>query len=85
MVEAKIWALIYGLRLAWDKEIKFLSIETDSLQVTKWLNGQEDDSFRHYNLLVECKILLNKDVTPRPNEVHSTCNCRGAYVHQVSL
>ena len=24
-------------------------------------------------------------VTPRPNEVHSTCDCRGAYVHQVSL
>ena len=20
-------------------------------------------------------------VTPRPDEVHSTCNCRGAYVH----
>ena len=26
-----------------------------------------------------------KDVTPRPNEVHSTCNCKDAYVHQVSL
>ena len=24
-------------------------------------------------------------VTPRPDEVHSTCNCKGAYVHQVSL
>ena len=24
-------------------------------------------------------------VTPRPDEVHSKCNCRGAYVHQVSL
>ena len=24
-------------------------------------------------------------VTPRPDEVHSTCNCRGAYVHQVPL
>ena len=24
-------------------------------------------------------------VTPRPDEVHSTCNCRDAYVHQVSL
>ena len=25
------------------------------------------------------------DVTPRPDEVHSTCNCKGAYVHQVPL
>ena len=24
-------------------------------------------------------------VTPRPDEVHSTCNCKGAYVHKVSL
>ena len=24
-------------------------------------------------------------VTPHPDEVHSTCNCKGAYVHQVSL
>ena len=24
-------------------------------------------------------------VTPHPDEVHSTCNCKGAYVHQVPL
>ena len=31
---------------------------------------------------------LNMDstlVTPRPDEMHSTCNCRGTYVHQVPL
>ena len=27
----------------------------------------------------------DEDVTPRPDEVHSTCNCRGTYVHQVPL
>ena len=26
-----------------------------------------------------------EDVTPHPDEVHSTCNCKGAYVHQVPL
>ena len=25
------------------------------------------------------------DVTPRPDEGHSICNCSGTYVHQVSL
>ena len=25
------------------------------------------------------------NVTPHPDEVHSTCNCKGAYVHQVTL
>ena len=24
-------------------------------------------------------------VTPRPDEVHNTCNCKGAYVHKVPL
>ena len=24
-------------------------------------------------------------VTPHPDEVHSTCNCKGAYVYQVPL
>ena len=24
-------------------------------------------------------------VTPRPERVYDTCNCRGTYVHQVSL
>ena len=30
-------------------------------------------------------LLPTFHVTPRPDEVHSTCNCKGAYVHQVSL
>ena len=37
-------------------------------------------SFRGRNVLNEGGF-----VTPRPNEVHSTCNCRGTYVHQVPL
>ena len=37
-------------------------------------------SFRGRNVLKEGGF-----VTPRPDEVHSTCNCKGAYVHKVSL
>ena len=37
-------------------------------------------SFRGRNGLKEGEF-----VTPRPDEVHSTCNCRDAYVHQVPL
>ena len=28
---------------------------------------------------------LRGGVTPRPDEVHSICNCRGTYMHQVPL
>ena len=37
-------------------------------------------SFRGRNVLKEGGF-----VTLRPDEVHSTCNCKGAYVHQVPL
>ena len=37
-------------------------------------------SFRRRNVLNEGGF-----VTPRPDEVHSTCNCRDAYVYQVPL
>ena len=37
-------------------------------------------SFRRRNVLKEGGF-----VTPRPDEVHSTYNCKGAYVHQVPL
>ena len=37
-------------------------------------------SFRGRNVLKEGGF-----VTLHPDEVHSTCNCKGAYVHQVSL
>ena len=37
-------------------------------------------SFRGRNVLKEGGF-----VTPRLDEVHSTCNCKGAYVHQVPL
>ena len=37
-------------------------------------------SFRGRNILKEGGF-----VTPCPDEVNSTCNCRDTYVHQVSL
>ena len=38
-----------------------------------------------YSIFPSFLILFCKCVTPRPDEVHSTCNCKGAYVHQVPL
>ena len=37
-------------------------------------------SFRGQNVLKEGGF-----VTRRPDDVHSICNCRGTFVHQVSL
>ena len=35
---------------------------------------------------IKIRIVFNSpNVTPRPERVYGTCNCRGTYVHQVSL
>ena len=47
--------------------------------------GKEAEWLR--NLLLDIKLWpqLMPAVTPYPDEVHSTCNCKGAYVYQVPL
>ena len=42
----------------------------------------QDVSFATVEVLGGISLMV---VTPRPDEVHSTCNCRDAYVHQVPL
>ena len=42
-------------------------------------------SRRGRQLHLEGVGLLPLIITPCPDEVHSTCNCRGTYVHQVPL
>ena len=60
----------------------------DDSDKDKWKDAmnQEMESM-HSNSVWELLDLPEdvKPVTPRPDEVHSTCNCMGAYVHQVRL
>ena len=48
----------------------------DGLNRKYWLEGE---------LLLAKGDRLYVLVTPRSDEVHSTCNCRGTYMHQVPL
>ena len=41
--------------------------------------------FSRGNLVSYVRAVGNGSVTPHPDEVHSTCNCKGTYVHQVPL
>ena len=56
-LEAELWAILYGLRLARDKGIRFLIVEVDSL-LCRWLNENRKDTNRYRNLREECNHLL---------------------------
>ena len=58
--EAEIWAVIYGLRMAWDQGIQRLVVEFDSSPVAKWLNTKEKGSGRTRNLMEECIRLIQQ-------------------------
>ena len=39
VVEAEIWALLFGFQLAWERGVRRLRIEVDSLLVFQWVTS----------------------------------------------
>ena len=58
--EAEIWAVIYGLRMAWDQGIRRLVVEVDSSPVAKCLNTKEKGSSKTGNLMEVCIQLIQQ-------------------------
>ena len=59
-VEAKLWALIHGLRLALNKSIQYLVGEIDSLLAYTWITKNETEYISCSNLVSECKHLIKR-------------------------
>ena len=52
--EAELWALIHGLRLAWEKGIRHLVAEIDSITVYTWIPKGVLTKNKHTSLIREC-------------------------------
>ena len=63
MVEAELWALIHGLRIAWERGISQLVVEIDSLLVHKWMTKSIVGTTKHPSLIQECHNLLRRNWT----------------------
>ena len=66
-------------------ELSRFSSQLISIEEEKALKFQ--DGLKPYleNKISILKLSVYLDVTPRPDEGHSICNCSGTYVHQVPL
>ena len=61
VVQADLWALIHGLRLAWSMDIRCLVEETDSRLVYTKLTETMASSNKHANLIHECLQLIQRN------------------------
>ena len=72
--EAEIWALLYGLRLAWERGVRRLRIEVDSVLVFQWVTSGNGGRNKFSNLIRECKDLLGKGWSHEIRHVYRECN-----------
>ena len=59
--EVGTWALLNGLMVAWNHGARKIIVETDSLQVFKWVKGMEVVINFHANVVYECQTWLQHD------------------------
>ena len=60
MEETELWALILGLHLTWDNNIRRLVAEIDSKVVFDWLSEPTNCYLKHSALIQKCHNLLQR-------------------------
>ena len=71
--EAELWAYIHGLKVAWDKGIKYLEVENDSLLVCQWITSNNKGNTR-LNILLKACTELSREWTVEANHVYREMN-----------
>ena len=57
---AELWAILHGMKMAWEVSSKCLLIEFDCLVVVQWLNSMGEPSNPLDALIQECKGWMRK-------------------------
>lgn len=74
-MESELWAIWYGLRLAWDRGYRELLVEMDSKEVLSLLTVEEVTVSRQANICFLCKEILKKDWSVSLIHVYREANC----------
>ncbi|KAL5794800.1 hypothetical protein ACOSP7_003394 [Xanthoceras sorbifolium] len=57
VIEAKLWAALKGLHLAWSSSFKNVILESDYVDIVKLMRKDSNINHPLFNLIAECRIL----------------------------
>ncbi|XVF81675.1 hypothetical protein PTKIN_Ptkin15bG0174300 [Pterospermum kingtungense] len=73
-IEAELWGVLQGLRLAWSMGIRRVKLGIDSKLVVGWLNGVHGNCVRFQNLLSVIHDLLVRNWEVQVSHIYRECN-----------
>ena len=71
---AKIWAIRYGLKMAWELGYKHINLEIDSQILLNWLTTYGVLALEHFVLILDCRMLLGQERNVLPFHVFREAN-----------
>ena len=77
--------MIHGLRLAWKKNIRVLTVEVDSLQAHTRITNQTPVGVRLANLVKERKDLLDRDWDVNIRHTYREANQAADFLAKIGL
>ena len=85
IMEAELWGLYQGLKIAWERGFRLLQVEVDNLGVTQLLNSSEANRSGISSLLWGIKDLLNRDRQISVKHVYREANCAAHFLAGMAL
>ena len=58
--ETELWTLLQGLEIAWERGMRRLKVEVESLKVVQWMQGREGKETPFADLIEERKKRLRR-------------------------
>ena len=81
---AELWAILHGLRLAWEKGVRKLTVETDSLVTLKGIKNRHHANNKHNTIYTSgfAKPGLDSEVEACLQRKQQGCRCIRKPLHE---
>ena len=85
ILATEVWAIIQGFHLAWEKGVRNLIVETNSIEAHNGISRRQLINNNYNALFKECGDLLRKDWTVKLKYVFKECNQTADMLAYLSL